>query len=453
MKKTVVFILFIGLALSSFAVNYDAKKASVAPKIDGSTNDACWANAYWAPIDQLWVGTATSNPNNYSGRYKVSWDDSLVYIIMEITDDIFHDTHANPLQNYWDDDCIEIFIDEDKSGGNHQFNYNAFAYHVSPFGDIVDYNTTGPALFNQNLYFDLDTNGNVYTWEVAMRIHNLNFNPNNPNASRVNLTANKVMGFSLAYNDSDAKNSRERMYGSQVIEGANKDLSYINADVFGTLTLLNDENPCLKYISINTTEIKKIEAESFCSQFGTTNELCQDTGGGDNVGYLDVNDWLNYPINITSTGEYTFDFRLAAPNSGGILSVLLDDVEIGKVKVDATGGWQKWGNQKFSKIIEAGNHTLKIQVVNGGWNFNYMQIGRSNIVGVFDQIGNQETISVYPNPSETGVYTMNESVKFDVLNLSGTLIFQGEGTKVDLSNYPKGNYLLKIDQHVIRLIK
>ena len=107
-------------------------------KIDGSTNDACWANAYWAPIDQLWVGTATSNPNNYSGRYKVSWDDSLVYIIMEITDDIFHDTHANPLQNYWDDDCIEIFIDEDKSGGNHQFNYNAFAYHIAIDNQTVD---------------------------------------------------------------------------------------------------------------------------------------------------------------------------------------------------------------------------------------------------------------------------------------------------------------------------
>ena len=32
----------------------------------------------------------------------------------------------------------EIFIDEDNSGGNHQFNFNAFAYHIALDNQAVD---------------------------------------------------------------------------------------------------------------------------------------------------------------------------------------------------------------------------------------------------------------------------------------------------------------------------
>ena len=34
-----------------------------------------------------------------------------LYLLVEITDDVLFDQHANPLHLYWDDDCIEIFID------------------------------------------------------------------------------------------------------------------------------------------------------------------------------------------------------------------------------------------------------------------------------------------------------------------------------------------------------
>jgi hypothetical protein len=41
----------------------------------------------------------------------------------------------------------------------------------------------------------------------------------------------------MAYNDSDNQNTREHMYGSQVISGSDKNISYKTADAFGTLTL------------------------------------------------------------------------------------------------------------------------------------------------------------------------------------------------------------------------
>lgn len=237
--KHLFFTLTINLlSFSAFAANYPAKKTTIKPVIDGNSNDDCWTNAVWAPIDQLWVGTA-ANANDYTGRFKASWDDSLVYILVEIRDDIFHDTHSNPLDNYWNDDCIEIFVDEDKSGGDHLNNFNAFAYHVSPFGDVVDNDKTKAALFNHHVKIDVDTVGTTYFWEVKMRIYNDQYDQNNLNANRVTLTPNKVLGFSMAYNDSDNQNTREHMYGSQVINAADKNISYKTADAFGTLTLEN----------------------------------------------------------------------------------------------------------------------------------------------------------------------------------------------------------------------
>jgi hypothetical protein len=70
-----------------------------------------------------------------------------------------------------------------------------------------------------------------------MRIYNDKYDQNNPNANRVTLTPNKVLGFSMAYNDSDNQNTREHMYGSQVITATDKNNSYKTADAFGTLTL------------------------------------------------------------------------------------------------------------------------------------------------------------------------------------------------------------------------
>lgn len=235
--KHLFFTLTISLlSFSTFAANYPARKTTIKPVIDGNPNDDCWTNAVWAPIDQLWVGTA-ANANDYTGRFKATWDDSLVYILVEIKDDIFHDTHSNPLDNYWNDDCIEIFVDENKSGGDHLNNFNAFAYHVSPFGDVVDNDKTKAALFNQHVKIDVDTFGTTYFWEVKMRIYNDQYDQNNPNANRVTLTPGKVLGFSMAYNDSDNQNTREHMYGSQVITAADKNISYKTADAFGTLTL------------------------------------------------------------------------------------------------------------------------------------------------------------------------------------------------------------------------
>ena len=109
---------------------YDIYRAEAAPIIDGKDIDAAWGAANWFPLNHLIVGDKLS-ADDFSGRFKMVWTAERIYLLAEIVDDVLIDTHANPLEKYWDDDALEIFIDEDNSGGDHQFNYNAFAYHIA----------------------------------------------------------------------------------------------------------------------------------------------------------------------------------------------------------------------------------------------------------------------------------------------------------------------------------
>ncbi|MEN0006928.1 MAG: sugar-binding protein, partial [Bacteroidota bacterium] len=86
---------------------------------------------------QRWLGEPYTD-EDFSGRYKLTWSEDFIYILAEIQDDTLIDIHEDGLDRYWDDDCLEIFIDEDHSGGNHQYSHNAFAYHIALDGKVVD---------------------------------------------------------------------------------------------------------------------------------------------------------------------------------------------------------------------------------------------------------------------------------------------------------------------------
>ncbi|NND36488.1 MAG: hypothetical protein HKN81_05060, partial [Gammaproteobacteria bacterium] len=119
---------------------YRAPRAEAPPAIDGIADERVWQRAPWQDLAHRWLGPEYS-PDDFQGRYKVVWTERRVFILAEFTDDVLIDQYRDPLQQYWDDDCLEIFIDEDFSGGNHQFNHNAFAYHMSLDNRAIDIGT------------------------------------------------------------------------------------------------------------------------------------------------------------------------------------------------------------------------------------------------------------------------------------------------------------------------
>ncbi len=207
------------------------------PVINGLADDAIWQTAQWLPLDQVWLG-APPTPADFSGRYKLAWDENNLYILAEITDDSLTDTHADGLVRYWDDDCLEIFLDEDASGGIHQYNYNAFAYHVALDGRVVDVEPDqSRAYYNDHCTTRRTTSGKTTIWEVAVTVFDGNkFVYGGENVPK-SLRTGKRMGFALAYCDNDRSVERENFIGNVVVEGQDKDKGWIDAGIFGLLTL------------------------------------------------------------------------------------------------------------------------------------------------------------------------------------------------------------------------
>ncbi|WP_221075100.1 carbohydrate-binding protein [Agarivorans aestuarii] len=103
----------------------------------------------------------------------------------------------------------------------------------------------------------------------------------------------------------------------------------------------------------------KVKAENYSQQNGVQTEPTADADGGNNVGYIENGDWVEYAINVPAGGEYTFTVRVASDTNGGRIAVLANDAEKATVKVKGTGGWQNWVSLENSLSLDAGEQTLR----------------------------------------------------------------------------------------------
>lgn len=255
-----------------------APDVSTVPVVDGRGDDACWENVPWQSIDQVWIPyDSTVTPEDYSGRYKVIWSSTtnLLYFLIEVHDDVFVDGFipgvTADIYNY---DIVEVFIDENKSGGLHIFDgkgndgvqygtnaENAFTYHTyAAFpkeGEVTTahyvYDLDGSNWSNSKSMnytshiptFSLGKTGNTAIWEFSLIVYNDTYEDTMANkaAARSQLAVGKEMGLSVAYCDNDNPNEntkvRDNMFGS-VWEPSPGNMHWMNADGYGSIKLVSD---------------------------------------------------------------------------------------------------------------------------------------------------------------------------------------------------------------------
>lgn len=234
-----VALLVLSLPKSLFAQKptYEAPYSPQNIVIDGKANEAIWAKAPWAPIDQNWIGEMPTTAD-FKGRYKALWRSDALYLLVEITDDSLYDGHPDGLDRYWDDDCVEIFIDEDASGGDHLYSHNAWAYHVALDGKVTDFSPKikAAAYYNDHIETKRTCNGKTCLWEMAITIYGDEYQDGKDNLP-VALHKMKKMGFAVAYCDNDGSPERENFMGSVPVAGPDKNLGYKTADIFGRIVL------------------------------------------------------------------------------------------------------------------------------------------------------------------------------------------------------------------------
>jgi hypothetical protein len=243
--RKILFVIVLCLLSFSYKIQategvYYAPYVSAPPMMDGEGTDSCWSLASWAPIENVWIGASVS-ASDYSGRFKAVWTPERVYVLVEITDDSLSCQKVLDINNIYNYDCIEIFVDENHSRGIYTGTYQAFAYHIDTAGHVGyargDY---GWERLDDHIITRFKKVGDhLYNWEFGVKIFNDTYDP-----SRVNtpdsLVAGKLMGWSIAYNDNDGGTVRQNMFGSKYIAGNDKNISYYNSSAFGDIYLVND---------------------------------------------------------------------------------------------------------------------------------------------------------------------------------------------------------------------
>ena len=217
---------------------YRAPKAAGPLTVDGVADEAIWEKAEWRELSYRWLGPEYT-PDDFQGRFKIVWTETRIYVLAEIVDDILIDTHRDSLVQYWDDDCLEIFLDEDFSGGNHQFNHNAFAYHMSLDNQAIDIGIDEkPHNYSHHVASRWKQEGNKIVWELAIDIYTDKYSDGSDSNAPIKLSAGKVMGLMVAYCDNDGSELRENFIGSESVPSGPKDRGWIDAGLFGALVLV-----------------------------------------------------------------------------------------------------------------------------------------------------------------------------------------------------------------------
>lgn len=131
------------------------------------------------------------------------------------------------------------------------------------------------------------------------------------------------------------------------------------------------------------------EANNQGGQYRTENVDVQssgDTAGGYNVGWARAGEWLKYTVNVSTSGTYTLEARVASAGNGGTFHIEFDGADkTGALTIPNTGEWQSYRTLIVPNVnLSAGEHVMRIALDNNGatsfvGNFNYVRVTNSSV--------------------------------------------------------------------------
>ncbi|MBN2162513.1 MAG: carbohydrate-binding protein [Pontiellaceae bacterium] len=102
-------------------------------------------------------------------------------------------------------------------------------------------------------------------------------------------------------------------------------------------------------------------------------EAATDSGGGYNVGWTASGDWLEYTMKVSQAGTYNLSLRVASTNAARVQIDAFGKAITENWTLPDTGGLQSWTTATKRVFLEPGQQILRVNVVEGGFNLNWME--------------------------------------------------------------------------------
>lgn len=107
---------------------------------------------------------------------------------------------------------------------------------------------------------------------------------------------------------------------------------------------------------------------------GVDIESCNDViTNGYSIGWAEDGEWLHYTVSVETSGTYKLDLRYASALPGKVQFVINNDPSA-IIELHASGSNTSWQNSLSASIqLKTGSNSIKLLVVKGGFNLNYIQ--------------------------------------------------------------------------------
>jgi hypothetical protein len=201
-----------------------------------------------------------------------------------------------------------------------------------------------------------------------------------------------------------------------------------------------------------------VEAEEYYSMSGVATESTTDVDGGLDVGYIGSGDWMEYKVEIPSTGSYIIEYRYASWTEGCYFTTSIDDVDVETVDLDLTNGTQTWSSIYSESLmyLTAGIKTILITSGSSGWNLNWFRIYPKTDGGCTctscieaENYTDMSGISIVETSDTTGAFHVESLDSADWMEYEFTLSLTMNYTVgYRLASATTGSYTLTLDDEV-----
>ncbi len=192
----------------------------------------------------------------------------------------------------------------------------------------------------------------------------------------------------------------------------------------------------------------RMEAEDYLDMSGIQTETTGDVDGDENVGFVDVDDWITYVLDITAVGIYDVTIRHAG--WAGDFDVSINEAFLKNVTFPATADWQVWESYTTDMALSEGQHTMKLTFNSDGTNLNWYQFDWKSSLGVIEPLSND--LGIYPNPAHNYIhieFDSNHSIEeIIIVSAEGKILVHENSRResnvnIDVSGLRPGIYLVK----------
>ena len=201
----------------------------------------------------------------------------------------------------------------------------------------------------------------------------------------------------------------------------------------------------------------KIEAEAFSVNQGLQLETTTDAGGGQNVGYTNTGDILDYRVRVLKSSKYYIEIRVASAGTAGRIEIQQLNsygavINTVTVNIPVTGGWQTWKTIGTSIDLTEGICALRVKILQPEFNMNWYRFSETS-QGIGEDSGS--VFSLFPNPARDFVSVLipgstGDTKKIFLRSLNGLPLRNIDvpeaevSKKIYVGDLPKGLYIFEL---------